>query len=196
MVLAILLEYMVLAALYESFVYPFITMVALPVSLVDAFAGLAISQNTLNILTMIGMIVLMGLVGKNGILLVDYANTLRKEGYSRREALLRAGPIRLRPILMTTAALVFGLMPIALKLEEGSELYAGIGVLVIGGMLSSTFLSLFVVPSSYTYFDDLQGLIVRVFRWRPRFARRSSQRAAALPRPVPQGADAPAGAMD
>lgn len=197
MALAVLLEYMVLAALYESFIYPLITMVALPVSLVGAFVGLAISANTLNVLSMIGMIVLMGLVGKNGILLVDYTNTLRREGLTRRESLLQAGPTRLRPILMTTAALVFGLMPIALKLEEGSELYAGIGALVIGGMLSSTFLSLFVVPTMYTYFDDLQGLVLRVFRWRPGRVRSPDRRArpdrAAEPRLRPVPADTPAG---
>jgi HAE1 family hydrophobic/amphiphilic exporter-1 len=142
-------------------------MFALPVALVGAFAGLAITGNTLNLLTMIGFIVLMGLVAKNGILLVDYTNTLRERGRSRLEALLEAGPTRLRPILMTTAALVFGLLPIAMALEEGSELYRGIGALIIGGMLTSTVLSLIVVPAMYTYFDDIQRLIGRAARWRP-----------------------------
>lgn len=165
--LSIILIYMLLAALYESFIMPFATMFALPVALFGAFVGLAVSHNTLNLLTMIGMIVLMALVAKNGILLVDYTNTLRQRGRSRHEALLEAGPTRLRPILMTSAALGFGLLPIALAIHEGSEIYAGIGAMIIGGMLTSTVLSLIVVPTVYTYFDDLQNLIVAIFHWRP-----------------------------
>jgi HAE1 family hydrophobic/amphiphilic exporter-1 len=109
----------------------------------------------------------MGLVGKNGILMIDYTNTLRQRGVSRNDALREAGPTRLRPILMTTAALVFGMLPLAAGIEEGSEIYRGMATVIIGGMLSSTLLSLFVVPCMYTYFDDLQGLIGRVWRWRP-----------------------------
>ena len=170
--LSIALEYMLLAALYESVILPFATMFALPVSVVGAFGGLAISGNTLNLLSLIGVIVLMGLVGKNGILLVDYTNTLRQRGFSRADALKQAGPTRLRPIVMTTLALVFGMMPLALQLEEGGELYAGMACVIIGGMISSTLLSLIVVPCMYTYFDDLQTLIGRIWRWRPFRARR------------------------
>jgi HAE1 family hydrophobic/amphiphilic exporter-1 len=179
--LSIVLIYMLMAALYESFVLPFATMFALPVAVVGAFVGLAVTGNTLNLLVMIGLIVLMGLVGKNGILLVDYANTLRKQGLSRTEALLEAGPTRLRPILMTSLALMIGLLPMAARIHEGSELWAGIGAAIIGGMLSSTLLSLLVVPTMYTYFDDLQTLAGRAWSWRP--ARR---RAAVAPaeRPV------------
>jgi hydrophobic/amphiphilic exporter-1 (mainly G- bacteria), HAE1 family len=165
--LSILLEYMLLAALYESMILPFATMFALPVAVVGAFIALAITHNTLNLLSMIGMIVLMGLVGKNGILVVDYTNTLRHEGLARGDALRRAGPTRLRPILMTTMALIFGLFPLAAQLEEGSELYAGMATVMIGGMISSTLLSLLVVPCMYTYFDDLQSLVKRLWGWRP-----------------------------
>jgi HAE1 family hydrophobic/amphiphilic exporter-1 len=165
--LSVTLEYMLLAALYESMILPFATMFALPLAMVGALVGLAATRNTLNLLSMIGVIVLMGLVGKNGILLVDFANTLRERGLDREAALHEAGLTRLRPIVMTTLALVFGMAPLALQLEEGSELYAAMAVVIIGGMLSSTALSLLVVPCIYTYFDDLQGLIVRAWRWRP-----------------------------
>jgi HAE1 family hydrophobic/amphiphilic exporter-1 len=169
--LSIVLEYMLLAALYESVILPFATMFALPLAVVGAFAGLAVTGNTLNLLSMIGVIVLMGLVGKNGILLIDYTNTLRQRGVERRAALREAGETRLRPILMTTVALVVGLCPLVLGLEEGSEIYKGMAAVIIGGMLSSTVLSLLVVPCMYTYFDDLQALIVRIWRWRPFRAR-------------------------
>jgi HAE1 family hydrophobic/amphiphilic exporter-1 len=188
--LSVVLEYMLLAALYESFILPFATMFALPLSVIGAFVGLAVSGNTLNLLSMIGVIVLMGLVGKNGILLVDYTNNLRQRGLERAAALREAGRTRLRPILMTTLALVVGLMPLAIGLEEGSETYRGMAAVIIGGMLSSTVLSLLVVPCMYTYFDDLQSLIKRIWAWRPFRARRpapASQPAAepVAPRPRP-----------
>jgi len=174
--LSIVLEYMLLAALYESMILPFATMFALPLSVIGAFGGLAVTGNTLNLLSMIGVIVLMGLVGKNGILLVDYTNSLRQRGASRREALREAGETRLRPILMTTVALVVGLAPLAMGLEEGSEIYKGMAAVIIGGMLSSTLLSLLVVPCMYTYFDDLQSLVARIWRWRPFTSRKRSER--------------------
>ena len=180
--LSIVLVYMLLAALYESLVLPFATMFALPVAVVGAFIALAASRNTLNLLSMIGMIVLMGLVGKNGILLVDYTNTLRQQGVPRSEALKQAGPTRLRPIIMTTSALLVGMLPLALGIEEGSEIYIGMAWVIIGGMVSSTLLSLLVVPCMYTYFDDLQSLIGRIWRWRPKLSRRP--RAVPLPTPV------------
>ncbi len=158
--LSVILEYMLLAALYESVILPFATMFALPLAIIGALLALAVTGNTLNLLSMIGVVVLMGLVGKNGILLVDYTNSLRRAGEPRPDALRQAGGARLRPILMTTMALVFGMMPLALKLEEGSEIYVGMATVIIGGMLSSTFLSLLVVPCMYTYFGrfpDLNG---------------------------------------
>jgi HAE1 family hydrophobic/amphiphilic exporter-1 len=193
--LSIVLVYMLLAALYESMVLPFATMFALPMAVVGAFIALALSRNTLNLLSMIGIIVLMGLVGKNGILLVDYTNTLRHRGLPRREALKQAGATRLRPIVMTTAALVVGMMPLALALEEGSEIYVAMAWVIIGGMLSSTLLSLLVVPCMYTYFDDLQTLIGRVWRTLPQIPRwvvalgRRGRRPIVPPRPVAGGAD-------
>jgi HAE1 family hydrophobic/amphiphilic exporter-1 len=185
--LSIVLIYMLLAALYESLVLPFATMFALPVATVGAFLGLAITGQTINVLSLIGIIVLMGLVGKNGILLVDYTNTLRQRGRSRLEALVEAGPTRLRPILMTSASLVFALLPIAIGSEEGSSLYRSIGVLIIGGMITSTFLSLFVVPSMYTFFDDLQHGLSALLRWRPS-RRRTPELVPAPPVAVPGAA--------
>jgi HAE1 family hydrophobic/amphiphilic exporter-1 len=189
--LSIVLIYMLMAALYESLVLPFATMFALPVAVVGAFIGLAVTGNTINLLVMIGLIVLMGLVGKNGILLVDYTNTLRKQGLSRTEALLEAGPTRLRPILMTTMALVIGLLPLAAKIHEGSEIWAGIGAAIIGGMISSTLLSLIVVPTMYTFFDDLQGGILRLWSWRP--ARRRAPVTPSLARPAASVGSQPLG---
>ncbi|MBI3969536.1 MAG: efflux RND transporter permease subunit, partial [Chloroflexi bacterium] len=189
--LSVVLIYMLLSALYESMILPFATMFALPVAVVGALIGLAVSRNSINLLSMIGMIVLMGLVGKNGILLVDYTNILRQRGRSRTEALLEAGPTRLRPILMTTFALIFGMMPLALGLEEGSETYKGIASVLIGGMTSSTILSLLLVPCMYTYFDDLQRLIGRVFRFVTRRGRPASEPsipfAETLELPIPDG---------
>jgi hydrophobic/amphiphilic exporter-1 (mainly G- bacteria), HAE1 family len=188
--LSVVLEYMLLAALYESMILPFATMFALPLAVIGAFAGLAATGNTLNLLSMIGVIVLMGLVGKNGILLIDYANTLRQRGLSRTAALREAGETRLRPILMTTVALVAGLMPLALGLEEGSETYKGMASVIIGGMLSSTLLSLLVVPCMYTYFDDLQRGVIWLWHWRPFRSRKKV--ATTTPPPVPHAPATPA----
>jgi HAE1 family hydrophobic/amphiphilic exporter-1 len=179
--LSVILEYMLLAALYESMILPFATMFALPMAIVGAFVALALTGNTLNILSVIGVIVLMGLVGKNGILLIDLTNTLRQRGLARGEALRQAGPARLRPIVMTTMALVFGLLPLATGLEEGSELYTGLATVIIGGMLSSTLLSLVIVPCMYTYFDDLQSMLLRIVRWRPALPRLGRRRRPAAP---------------
>jgi HAE1 family hydrophobic/amphiphilic exporter-1 len=165
--LSILLVYMLLAALYESFIMPFSVLFALPVALVGAFFGLAITHNTLNLLSLIGLIVLMALVGKNGILLVDYTNHLRGQGLSRYDALCKAGPTRMRPIFMTSFAMMLGMMPLAVGLEAGSELYRAMATEIIGGMASSTLLSLLVVPCMYTYFDDLSLALGKLVRWRP-----------------------------
>jgi len=154
--LSILLMYMLMVALYESPVYPLVIMFALPVSFVGAFGGLFVTGNTLNINSMIGMIMLMGLVGKNGILLVDYTNTLRSRGMSRFDAIVEAGPTRLRPILMTTSAMVMAMLPMALQLGQGAAGQASMAVVVIGGLISSTLLTLALVPVMYTIFDDLQ----------------------------------------
>lgn len=167
--LSILLMYMLMVALYESLLYPLIIMFALPVSVVGALGGLFVTGQTLNISSMIGMIMLMGLVGKNGILLVDYTNTLRGRGKNRFEAIAEAGPTRLRPILMTTAAMVMAMLPVALQIGEGAETRSPMAVVVIGGMISSTLLTLVLVPVVYTLFDDLQLWLSRkLFRRRGR----------------------------
>jgi hydrophobic/amphiphilic exporter-1 (mainly G- bacteria), HAE1 family len=162
--LAVILIYMVLAAQFESFVHPFTIMLSVPLSIVGALAALIATGMTLSIFTMIGIIMLMGLVTKNGILLVDFTNTLRRrDGLERNAALLKAGPIRLRPILMTTLAMIFGMLPIALL---GSESRAPMAVTVIGGLTTSTLLTLVVVPVVYTLLDDLSHPQTwRVVQW-------------------------------
>ncbi len=154
--LSVALIYMLMVALYESLLYPVVIMFALPVSVVGAIGGLFLSGQTLNISSMIGMIMLTGLVGKNGILLVDYTNTLRRQGKSRFDALVEAGPTRLRPILMTTAAMVMAMIPVAFLAGQGSEIRSPMAVAVIGGLTSSTLLTLVLIPVVYTLFDDLQ----------------------------------------
>jgi HAE1 family hydrophobic/amphiphilic exporter-1 len=193
--LSIVLVYMLLAALYESLILPFTVLFALPVALVGALGGLAITHNTLNLISLIGLIVLMALVGKNGILLVDYTNTLRAEGLTRHDALLKAGPTRMRPIMMTSSAMIMGMMPLALGLEPGSELYTAMATEIIGGMATSTLLSLIVVPCMYTYFDDLQHLLGRWVTWRPR-RRPPTDRQQPTDRPKLELAVPPAGAAE
>lgn len=152
--LGILLAYMILASQFESFLHPVTVLLAMPLSFIGAFGALLITGKTISIISFIGLILLMGLVKKNSILLVDYTNTLRERGMSRREAILQAGPVRLRPILMTTFAMVFGMLPVALGLGEGSDFRAPMGISVIGGLLTSLFLTLAVVPAAYDLFDD------------------------------------------
>jgi HAE1 family hydrophobic/amphiphilic exporter-1 len=160
LMLAIVLIYMILAAQFESFVHPFTIMLSLPLSIGGALGGLALTGRTLNIFSMIGMIMLMGLVTKNAILLVDYTNRLREQGMNKTEALMRAGPVRLRPILMTALSTVAGMIPIAIGLGEGSETRAPMGTCVVGGMITSTLLTLVVVPVMYSLLDDF-GLWVK-----------------------------------
>ena len=155
LVLAIVLVYMILAAQFDSLLQPLTIMLSLPLSVVGAFGGLFMFGMTLNIFSMIGIIMLMGLVTKNAILLVDFANQLRDRGASMFEALIQAGTIRLRPILMTTAAMVFGMLPVALALSQGGATRAPMAVCVIGGLLTSTMLTLVVVPVVYTFMDSL-----------------------------------------
>ena len=152
---------MLLVALYESWFYPIVLILGVPLGVVGALLGLFVTHNTLNIFSIIGLIMAVGLVVKTGILLVDYTNTLRKRGMSRTEALAEAARIRLRPILMTTATMTFGMLPLALKLEPGAESRAPMAVVVIGGLLSSTLLAIFVTPALYTLLDDLQNLVFR-----------------------------------
>lgn len=159
LLLAIVFVYIVLAAQFDSFVYPFSIMLALPMSIIGAVLGLLIFKSSLSVMSMIGIIMLMGLVTKNGILLVDYTNVLRERGMSRFDALVKAGPTRLRPILMTTFAMIFGMVPVALALGEGAEFRAPMGQAVIGGLITSTLLTLFVVPVVYSILDDLSNFV-------------------------------------
>ncbi|MEK6538804.1 MAG: efflux RND transporter permease subunit, partial [Nitrospirota bacterium] len=146
LVLGIILAYMVLASQYESFIHPITVLLSMPFSFIGAFLAILITGKTLNIFTFIGLILLMGLVKKNAILLVDYTNTLRARGMERKEAILTAGPVRLRPILMTTFAMVLGMMPIAVGIGEGAETRSPMAISTIGGLLTSLFLTLVVVP--------------------------------------------------
>jgi HAE1 family hydrophobic/amphiphilic exporter-1 len=159
--IAIIMVYMILASQFESFVHPFTIMFSLPVSFLGAMGLLLVTGERINIFSLIGVIMLMGLVTKNAILLVDYTITLRHRGMTRDEALLKAGPVRLRPILMTTAAMVFGMVPTALKIGEGAEQRAPMAIAVIGGLITSTLLTLVVVPVVYTIVDDLENFFKR-----------------------------------
>jgi len=157
LLLGIVIVYMVLASQFESLLHPLTVMLAVPLSVLGALGALVATGMTMNIFTMIGMIMLMGLVTKNAILLVEFANTLRdEEGLDPTAAVLRAGPIRLRPILMTTAGTILGMLPIALGTGAGSESRAPMAVAVIGGLATSTLLTLLVVPVVYTIVDDLR----------------------------------------
>ena len=151
---------MILCIQFESFVHPFTMMLALPLCMAGVFGALLLTGKTLNVFSFIGIIMLMGIVTKNGILLVDFANQQRRKGMEKIEAVLTAGPIRLRPILMTASAVVIGVVPVALALSEGGETRAPMAIAVIGGMISSTFLTLLVVPVVYLILDDAQEWVV------------------------------------
>lgn len=152
-VMVILIIYLILAAQFESFIHPFTVMGAVPLCLFGALGSLALLGMTLNVYSMIGMIMLMGLVTKNSILLIDYANTLRDEGMGVTEAICESGRVRLRPILMTAISTVFGILPIAIGVGAGAESRQPLGVCVAGGMIASTLLTLFVVPAIYIVID-------------------------------------------
>jgi HAE1 family hydrophobic/amphiphilic exporter-1 len=145
------LVYVLMVILYSSFLTPFVIMFSVPLALVGALYGLALTHQTLNLFSLIGMIMLFGLVAKNGILLVDYSNTQRHRGLRVLEAVRTAAGIRLRPIVMTTASMVFGMLPLALGLSEGAEFRQSMGTVLIGGLLSSLILTLFLVPVVYAW---------------------------------------------
>jgi multidrug efflux pump subunit AcrB len=151
MALAVIFIYIVLASQFGSFLQPIAIMASLPLALIGVMLALLFWRSTLNIFSMIGLVMLMGLVTKNAILLVDFANHARKAGATVPEALLQAGLIRMRPIIMTTAAMVFGMLPLALALNDGGEIQAPMGRAIIGGVITSTLLTLVVVPVLYSY---------------------------------------------
>lgn len=144
--LSIALVYMVLVMLYNSFLTPFIRMMSLPLGILGALLALALSHNSLNMMSAIGVIMLDGLVAKNGTLLLDYTNTLRERGMGLREALIEAGRTRLRPIVMTTVTMIFGMLPTAFALAEGAEVRSGMAWVLIGGLLTSTVFTLVIIP--------------------------------------------------
>ena len=154
--LGIVVAYMVLGSQFNSFIHPFAVLLALPFSVSGAFFALRATGTSLNLYSMIGLILLMGIVKKNSILLVDFANQRRREGLELREALLEACPIRLRPILMTSISTVAAAVPPALALGPGAETRIPMAIVVIGGVLVSTLLTLFVVPCAYSLMARLE----------------------------------------
>jgi len=163
LILAVAFIYIVLASQFESFIEPFIIMLSLPLAIVGALLLLLATGKNIGMPAMIGVVMLMGLVTKNAILLVDYTNQLRREGLSVKDALLKAGPVRLRPIIMTTIAMILGMMPSAFGSGDGSEFRAPISIATIGGLLTSTLLTLVVVPVAYLLLDRA---LVRVKAWK------------------------------
>lgn len=164
MLIGFLLVYLIMVALYESVIYPFVVMFSIPVALIGAFLALALSMETLTIFAIVGLIMLMGLVAKNGILIVDFANHLKEKGMSRTEALIESGKERLRPILMTTVAMILGMLPIAISTGSGAEVKNGMGWVIIGGLSSSLILTLFLVPTVYYIVDSLKDWTARLLK--------------------------------
>ncbi len=163
--LAVIFIYLILASQFGSFTHPLSIMLTLPLSLFGVAVALLATRDTLNIMSMIGLIMLMGLVTKNAILLVDFTNQARRAGVDRRTALIQAGTTRLRPILMTTLAMIFGMVPLAFAIGAGAEMRAPMARAVIGGLVTSTLLSLIVVPVVYTFLDDMSlSRLARLFR--------------------------------
>lgn len=161
LLLAILFVYLILAAQFESFIDPLSIMLSLPLSIVGMAGTLVLTGDTINIMSLIGLIMLMGLVTKNAILLVDYTKVLRGRGMDRRTALITAGRTRLRPIMMTTSAMIFGMLPLFFAIGEGAEMRAPMARAVVGGLITSTLLTLIVVPVVYSILDDLSAWMFR-----------------------------------
>jgi HAE1 family hydrophobic/amphiphilic exporter-1 len=175
---AVLLMYLVLVVQFGSFLDPLAIMLSLPLSLIGVVGALMLTGDTLNIMSMIGVILLMGIVAKNAILLIDFAKWSEEKGMPRHDAIIEAGRARLRPILMTTFALIAGMIPVALGEGEGADFRAPLGRAIIGGVITSTLLTLLVIP---TFYDILSGMRDRVRRW---FGRDTKKKAAAHPAPV------------
>jgi len=159
--LGVVFIYMILASQFGSFLQPLAIMASLPMALIGVVLALLAWRSTINMFSIIGFVMLMGLVTKNAILLVDFANQARARGVQRTQALLQAAEIRLRPILMTTLAMVFGMLPLAVSVSEGSEQRAPMAHAVIGGVMASTLLTLLVVPVLYTFLDDVAAWAAR-----------------------------------
>ena len=162
--LGLLVIYMVLAAQFESFIHPLSVMLAVPFALVGALLGLLATGNTINLFSMIGILLLFGLVTKNSILLVDYANQLRSEGLDKVSAMRKAAPIRMRPVLMTAISMIFGVLPAALGIGPGAETRAPMAIATAAGMTSSMLLTLLIVPVFYLKLDDGVEAVRRLLR--------------------------------
>lgn len=161
--LSIVFLYLVMAAQFESFVEPMAVMFALPLAMIGAIIALFICRSELSIMALIGIVMLMGLVAKNGILLIDAAKERMENGMNRNEALVEAGFVRLRPIIMTTLAMILGMLPTAVATGAGTEMRKPMAEAVIGGLITSTILTLFVVPIAYTLLDGLKRRILKIF---------------------------------
>jgi HAE1 family hydrophobic/amphiphilic exporter-1 len=178
--IAVLLMYLILVVQFGSFLDPLAILVSLPLSLIGVVLALLVTRDSLNIMSLIGVILLMGIVAKNAILLIDFAKWGAERGMGRHEALVEAGRIRLRPILMTTLALIAGMIPVAIGRGEGADFRAPLGRAVIGGVITSTLLTLFVIPTVY---DILAG-------WREGLAKRFGRKPVAhRVEPVPAPGD-------
>jgi hydrophobic/amphiphilic exporter-1 (mainly G- bacteria), HAE1 family len=153
---AMLLMYLILVMQFGSFLEPIAILISLPLSLIGVVLALIITNDTMNIMSMIGVMLLMGIVAKNAILLVDFAKWGQEQGMDRRTALIEAGRVRLRPILMTTLALIAGMIPVALGIGEGADFRAPMGRAIIGGTITSTVLTLVVIPTIYEIMDDMR----------------------------------------
>jgi HAE1 family hydrophobic/amphiphilic exporter-1 len=158
---AVLLMYFVLVVQFGSFLDPLAILLSLPLSLIGVMLALLVTGSTLNLMSMIGVILLMGIVAKNAILLIDFAKWSEERGMARREAIIQAGRVRLRPILMTTFALIAGMVPVALGIGEGADFRAPLGVAVIGGVVTSTLLTLLVIPTVYEILADWRDAAAR-----------------------------------
>jgi HAE1 family hydrophobic/amphiphilic exporter-1 len=185
LIASIIFVYLIMVALYDSFVYPFVVLFSIPLALIGALFALALTGNALSIFSMLGIIMMVGLVAKNAILLVDRTNDNKEQGLETAEALVEAVQMRIRPIFMTTLAMVFGMLPIALARGAGSEWKNGLAWALIGGLTSSMFLTLVIVPIVYTWVDRLKTL-VPVFFARP-FAVQRARRIRSIRKTTTEG---------
>jgi HAE1 family hydrophobic/amphiphilic exporter-1 len=161
LLISFLLIYLIMVALYDSFIYPFVVLFSIPVAVIGAILALNLSMNNLSLFSLLGLIMLMGLVAKNAILIVDFTNQLRATGMEVKEALKKAGQGRMRPILMTTLSMVIGMMPIALASGTASEWKNGLAWVIIGGLLSSLILTVYLVPVVYYAVENLKMKLTR-----------------------------------
>jgi HAE1 family hydrophobic/amphiphilic exporter-1 len=161
LIISFLLIYLILVALYDSFIYPFVVLFSIPVAVIGAFLALNLTMSNLSLFSLLGLIMLMGLVAKNAILIVDFTNQLKAQGKGVREALIMAGKERMRPILMTTLSMVIGMLPIALAKGTASEWKNGLAWVIIGGLLSSLILTVYLVPVVYYAVDSVKEKFTR-----------------------------------